>query len=303
MPYRYLIVDVFTDRPLTGNPLAVVLDADPLSDAAMQAIAGEFNLSETVFVGGGAGGSGPRTARIFTPAAEIPFAGHPTIGAAVVVASLEGSAGDEEEERELTLVEQVGPVRCRVRAQRLGVGSASFELPEPARFGSAAPPAPEGLARLLRVDEGDVGFGDHVPAVVGAGFEFMFVPLAHVDVLARVEVATERWGEVLPEPLPKSLAAYAPEDDTGRAYRLRVFAPPLGIAEDPATGSAAAAFSGVIEAFGKLADGSHEIALRQGVEMGRPSRLSLEVRLGGGRVESGRVGGRVVLVADGTLHV
>lgn len=299
MPYRYLIVDVFTDRPLTGNPLAVVLDADPLSAAVMQAIARELNLSETVFVGGVAGG--PHTARIFTPAAEIPFAGHPTIGAAVVVASLDGTA--EDEERELTLVEQVGPVRCRVRAERLGAGSASFELPEPARFGSAAPPAPARLARLIGVDEGDVGFGEHVPAVVGAGFEFMFVPLARVVALAGVEIATERWGEVLPGPLPKSLAAYAPEDATGRAYRLRVFAPPLGIAEDPATGSAAAAFCGVIEAFGKLADGAHEIALRQGVEMGRPSRLSLKVRLREGRVVSGRVGGGVVLVADGTLHV
>jgi len=168
---------------------------------------------------------------------------------------------------------------------------------------AAAPPPTARLAQLIGVAHEDVGFAAHVPAIVGAGFEFMFVPLARLEALAAVELATGLWADVLPAPLPAALVAYAPAEGSGRAYRLRVFAPPLGIPEDPATGSAAAAFSGVLAAFAPPPDGTHAIELRQGVEMGRPSLISLELRMRDGRAAGGRVGGHVVRVAEGLLHV
>ncbi|MBZ9719205.1 PhzF family phenazine biosynthesis protein [Mesorhizobium sp. AD1-1] len=296
MTRPYFILDVFTDSPLAGNPLAVVLDAEDLGNSAMQAIAKEFNLSETIFLTGRLGGKVP--VRIFTPTAEIPFAGHPTIGAAVLICSLLKDGG--EELRMLTLDEKVGPVHCQALARSIGTGHAAFDIPDLPQQ-SPIDVQPAGLASLLSLSERDIGFESHVPSIFSSGFAFVFVPLSGLPALSAIRLDGGRWGEVLPEPMPRALVAYTNGPDG--SYRLRVFAPALGVAEDPATGSAAAAFSGVLARFASLPDGEHAVRLLQGYEMGRPSQLDLQLTITNGGVCAARVGGSVVLVAAGTLRV
>jgi PhzF family phenazine biosynthesis protein len=179
MKCRFVTLDVFTDRRFAGNPLAVVLEADGLDDAAMQAIAREFNLSETVFV------LPPREAghraryRIFTPREEVAFAGHPTLGTAVLLGLIDGGPPA----RDMVLEANIGPVPCHVEAGG-GGGQATFVLPAlPAEAG--APPSVPALAAALGLDAGDVGFGPFVPSCFSVGIGFAFTPLRNLDAVRR----------------------------------------------------------------------------------------------------------------------
>src|SRR3990167_5769232 len=176
MPRRYAILDVFTDRPLAGNPLAVVLDGDGLSDDRMQAIAREFNLSETVFVRPPENPAHSARIRIFTPARELPFAGHPTVGTAVLLA-LEGAAKNPaRHETMLVLEETVGPVRCGAFVKGKGTGRAIFDLPVAAiEIGRTLDR--EAIANALNLLPVEVGFENHEPTVFSAGVPYAFVPV------------------------------------------------------------------------------------------------------------------------------
>ncbi len=297
MRRRYHILDVFTATPLTGNPLAVVLDSDGLDGAAMQRIAREFNLSETVFVSEPHDPVNAARIRIFTPATELPFAGHPTVGTAVLLAKLQAPDLLAGQDVGLVLEETIGPVTCSVRHRRGEAAHASFDvprLPEPA----GAPPSTAALAALTGLEPQAIGFARHEPARLSAGVAFTFVPLASLAALARVVL---RGGEDGPR---QAFYFYAP-DGSGRphAFRARMMATGLGVREDPATGAAAAAFAGALLKGEQLRDGDHDCTLEQGVEMGRPSLLGLSFSVEAGRLARIAVGGSAVLVAEGVLHL
>ncbi len=294
MTRRFATLDVFTTERLAGNPLAVVLDAEGLDGAAMQAIAREFNLSETVFV---LPPSEPRhraRLRIFTPARELPFAGHPTVGTAVFLAMQDPPVADA---RAFGLEEEIGIVPCIVETLPDGSGGrARFRLPTmPDDLGPG--PEPEVLAALLGLEPGAIGFGRHRPSRHGTGPRFTCVPVASVAHLDGIRPASA------PEE-GDGLYLYAPDPEaTGLAFRTRMFAPGMGIAEDPATGAAAAAFAGVLMQFETLGEGSHDVAIAQGQAMGRPSRIDLQVTVENGALRAVEIGGSAVLVTQGRLHV
>lgn len=296
MAYRFFTLDVFTDRKLAGNPLAVVLDADALADDAMQQIAREFNLSETVFVLKPAAGGNRARVRIFTPATELHFAGHPTIGAAVLLARLDGGTG----ERELVLEEGVGPVRCMVETGDAG-GRARFDLPrEPEQIGEIPDLALVAAALGLTLDD----LGEDGPGNWSGGNAFCFVPVRGLDAVARSRPDPSQWDLAFgPDDPPGVFVFCRDTEDPSHHYHARMFAPRLGVPEDPATGSAAAAFAGLVARFGGLADGEHEVLVEQGYEMGRPSLIRLLLTLRGGQLVAGAIGGDAVVVTEGALLV
>jgi len=289
MQRRFHTLDVFTDRPFTGNPLAVVLEPDGLDTAAMQAIAKEFNLSETVFVLPPENQAHRARLRIFTPMREMPFAGHPTVGTAVLLGCLDGGSN----ERDLVLEENIGPVPCRVGPSERG-GYASFDLPALPWETGPAPPAGE-IAAALGLSEGDIGFGGFQPSRWSAGNEFIFAPIASLDAVRRASPAgAAQLGAVF--------LFSGQTEQRGHDFHARMFAQGFGVREDPATGSAVAAFAGVVARHGGLKDGTHKLAIEQGFEMGRPSLIDLAVSLSGGKATAASIGGNAVMVSEGTIE-
>ena len=298
MSRRYAILDVFTRQPLAGNPLAVVLDAEGLDDQRMQAIAKEFNLSETVFVLPPERPIHSAAIRIFTPARELPFAGHPTVGTAILLGLERAAAGMGNDEMVLVLEEKVGPVRCGVSLEGEGVGHAVFDLPRLPEAG-AAPRDKEALAAALTLMPGEIGFENHLPTTYDAGLSYTLVPVRDLEAIARAKVNPAAW-----EAGFGSSAAYLycrETRESAHAFHARMFSPRMGIGEDPATGSAAASLAGAIARFDQPPGGSHHYVIEQGFEMGRPSLIGLEIDMDGGAVVEGRLSGEAVVVARGTL--
>lgn len=297
MGRRYHILDVFTDTKLAGNPLAVLLDCDGLGDVEMQRIAREFNLSETVFVFEPRDPVNFARLRIFTPTRELPFAGHPTVGTAVLLATMKAPDLLRREEVGLVLEETIGPVSCSVRHRGGEAPHARFEVPRLAERFAEAPAAQE-LAAILGLNVPNIGFGGHEPACFSAGVPFIFVPVASIDVLGRARLETVESDE------PIAFYLYTPADARPtRTFRTRMLASGLGVSEDPATGSAAAAFAGVLLANDRLRDGAHDCFLHQGVEMGRPSRIGVAFSVADGRLACTTIGGSAVIVAQGVLDL
>ena len=299
MERRFVTLDVFTDEPLKGNPLAVVLDAEELSAEAMQAIAREFNLSETVFVLPPERPQHRARLRIFTPVRELAFVGHPTIGTPILLAQLDWEASGMKDGI-LVLEQEVGPVRVGVTLSGK-TARAEFDVPRLAEEAGHAAPR-ERLAPALGLMATDIGFDHHKPSLFTAGTPFVFVPVRDREALGRATPVGALWRNAfMGQAHSAYLYTYADEPDV--EVRARMFAPTMGIDEDPATGSAAAAFAGVIARFDGLGDGRHVIRICQGEEMGRPSRIELEIDLEAGALASARVGGGAVLVSRGTLLV
>lgn len=299
MKLKYATYDVFTDTRFAGNPLAVVFDADELSDAQMQTVAREFNLSETTFIRQAEDERHTANVRIFTPTKELPFAGHPTIGSAIAIAeAMSGTA--KSSDHLLVLEEKVGPIRCGVT---IAAGEASFAEFTVARLAAQAgvdPNASE-AARCFGLAPADIGFGQHVPTLFSAGVTFVMIPLASLDALARAKPETVALFDTLGS---TEVFLYArAEPGAAHAFRARMFAPEIGIVEDPATGSAVASFAGVLARFENLGDGWHTLPVLQGVEMGRPSLIGLEVEITGGKLSGTRIAGKAVKVSEGTLFL
>lgn len=296
MTLPFVTLDVFTTRRFAGNPLAVVFDADGISDEKMQTIAREFNLSETVFVRRAVDPSHRADLRIFTPGRELPFAGHPTVGAAVALALRDGTEGSTQ----FVLGEKVGPVPCSVSISDGDIGHAQFDLPRlPERVGDA--PACAIMAAALRIPETAIGYGAHQAALYSAGNPFTIIPLktrADVDaaMLDRDAFAKMEQGDA------KNAFFYCPEPiDAEHHFYARMFAPSLGVGEDPATGSAVAAFAGAIMAFEKPGDGVHVFGIEQGYRMGRPSEIRLTLHVASGRLTKASIAGGAIIVMQGTL--
>jgi trans-2,3-dihydro-3-hydroxyanthranilate isomerase len=301
--HDYAIYDVFTDRGMAGNPLAVVFAADDLGEDAMQRIAGEFNLSETAFV------SAPKlphhTARlnIFTPKIELPFAGHPTVGTAVALAERKKLMPDSGEGAILAVEEKIGMIRCVVSREKNMAAFAEFDLPHlPEQVNFTI--LPEVAAASLGLGPHEIGFENHVLSAWSAGVPYVCVPVRGLDAAARANLDAGLWLKSAPRQGGLIAAPYVYCRDTVNrncAFHARMFAPHDGIIEDPATGSAAAAFAGAVMRFDKPVDGPSQLWIEQGVEMGRPSRIRLALDVGNGRLAGARIGGHAVKIATGTL--
>ena len=284
---EFHVYDVFTDQAFSGNPLAVVMGADALSGRQMQTIARQFNLSETIFVMAPRDPAHAARVRIFLPLAEIPFAGHPTIGCALHLSPRDG---------DLVLEEEAGPVPVTIRD-----GLAEFAAPVLPECGAAVDRAI--AAAGLGLDGAQVGFDRHRPMLAQAGPGFVMVPLRDVAALAQARPHGAAFGALSAG--PGKVYCYAPDPDLppDTGFRARMFAPANGVPEDPATGSATATLAAPLLAAGVLPEGETRLSLRQGIEMGRPARLGLRITVRGGSLAQVCVSGRAVPVAQGRIAI
>ncbi|MCK0196810.1 PhzF family phenazine biosynthesis protein [Ancylobacter sp. 6x-1] len=298
MPRRFVTLDVFTDRALSGNPLAVVLEAEDLDGNQMQAIAREFSLSETVFVQKPAAEENRARLRIFTVNHELPFAGHPTVGTAVLLALLD----EVETSADFTLEESVGPVPCHVQVKGPRTGSATFAVPRLPEIVAERPVPAEACAEALGLDVADIGFDAYRPVVASAGVPFVCIPLASRSALARISPST---GAMIGAfgGTANSVYVFCRDEDGEGDLRARMFGANMGIAEDPATGSAAAALAAVLMAGEAPGDGFHAFDILQGVEMGRSSLVRLGLEVVEGALAGVTIGGDAVVVSEGVLHL
>lgn len=303
MERRYTILNVFTEERDGGNPLAVVTDAEGLTTEAMQAIAGEFNLSETVFVLPATGPAHTAAIRIFTPQMELPFAGHPTIGTAILLAQhLVWRKAGEECDALIVLEAPAGVLRIGITPGTNGVPFAQFDAPTLPQL--AGEPAPnDRLAAALGLAQHEIGFENHRPSRYSAGVGFTFVPVDGLDAIARAQVVEQYWGEAFGQ--DSHGAAYLYCRDTVRhrsSFHARSFAPTLGVPEDPATGSAAIAFAGAILRFDDVPEGTYKGIIEQGLEMGAPSEVFLEFEVENRQIRVVRIGGQAVVMKEGVLE-
>lgn len=299
MTYSYHTADVFTDTPFGGNQLAVLPNAAGLSDEQMLAITREFNFSETVFVFPPDDPKNTRRLRIYAPSGELPFAGHPTVGTAYVLAQT-GEIDLSGDETRIVFEEGVGPVTVLIRAR---AGKPVFTQLSAAKIPErrAASIDAAGLAEVLSLEPSDIRYDDpFVPEAVSVGLPFLFVPLRTIDALGRARVREDVWERALKNSWAPDIYVFVETGDG--VVRSRMFGPKAGVSEDPATGSAAAAFGGYLAWRATKRDGTLKTLIHQGVEMGRPSRLEVETDVEAGAVKAVRVGGASVLVSSGTLH-
>ncbi|MEL6597773.1 MAG: PhzF family phenazine biosynthesis protein [Pseudomonadota bacterium] len=283
MRLRFHTYDVFTDTPFAGNPLAIVEGADGLSTAQMQTIAREFNLSETIFVMAPKDPAHTAKVRIFFPTAEIPFAGHPTIGCALHLAQGRNTR--------ITLEEEAGLVPVTIQD-----GRAEFTAPVTPRSKGVTPDI--GLV-CAALDFGTLDVSGDAPiGVHEGGPAFLYVPVAGLPALARARPSEPHWSQLMNACGVDSAYLYAPNAD---GYRARMFSPTAGIPEDPATGSASAILASALLEAGHLPEGETVIPLVQGVEMGRPSHITMTATVANGALHSVRVAGRAQAIAQGDI--
>ena len=297
MRRHFITLDVFTSRRFDGNPLAVVFDGEGLEGNSMQAIAREFNLAETVFVlppqvPGASGAPAHLHAR-----RELPFAGHPTVGTAVLLNRIDGGGA-----RELVVEEGIGPISCATASIDPDRGRARFELARiPEELGGAVDR--EILAAALGLAPEEIGFDDSAPSLRSAGISFTYVPVRGLDALKRCEPNLEYWEAAFTRHERSSAYVFCRETvEPGSAFHARMFAPRLGIYEDPATGSAAAAFAGVLHHFMPTGNGSRTVVIEQGYQIGRPSLITLSMTVREGQLAGAAIGGEAIAVTDGTIE-
>ena len=290
--FRFYTCDVFTDRMFSGNPLAVVTDASGLDEPTMQSIAREFNFSETTFVTPPNDPRHTARVRIFTPSRELPFAGHPTVGTAFVLASLGNHAS------ELVLEENVGPVPVRIERDNGRVVCCTFTSARVPEQLEAVPPSRAALAEMLQLSVDQIA----APAEVwSCGVPYLVVHVASSDALMRAQLDLTRWRTTLRAAITQEVYPIAQLDAS--TWQVRMFAPGAGVAEDPATGSAAAALAGWLVRNGAIQSDTHRWTILQGEAIGRPSRIELEADVSHGAVQAVRVGGASVMVSDGVLKL
>ena len=301
MEYQFYTADVFSQQTFGGNPLAVFPQALGLKSWQMQKIAGEINYSETVFVLPPETAEGTRRLRIFTPKAELPFAGHPTVGTAYVLAYI-GEIVLDKPEITIIFEEGVGPVPVKILSES---GKPTYteltaaQLPE---FGLNVPDI-EDLAEMLSLDLEDFLTGDYSPQAVSCGLPFLFIPLNSQKALARAKLKRDRWNSLLANDWANCVYLFTFETSNKSVFlRSRMFAPSLGIEEDPATGSAAAALGGYL-GIRDQRDGILQWQIEQGIVMGRPSSLTVQTFKKEGLIQKICVGGSSVMVIQGVMEI
>lgn len=298
--HSFVTTDVFTSQRFGGNQLAVFPHGERIAADLMPRIAREFNFSETTFVLPPDDAAHTRRVRIFTPDRELPFAGHPTVGTAVVLAHL-GEIALTGDDTHIVFEEGVGPVPVRIRRSAGGADYAQLSAAKLPEFGPP-PPKANDLARMLSLEPGDVIEGEFSSQAVSCGLPYLFIPVRDRKTLARARVRLDDLERVLKGYWTTEVFVFGADPELpGSDLRARMFAPTLGVTEDPATGSACAAFGGYLAARDKRKEGTLRWIVEQGFEMGRPSLLEVEVDKKGGNVTAVRVGGNAVIVTRGEL--
>jgi trans-2,3-dihydro-3-hydroxyanthranilate isomerase len=298
MQRRYITVDVFTDRAFGGNPLAVVLDAGGLSTEQMQAIATEFNYSETTFVLPPAGKANDANVRIFTVRSELPFAGHPNVGTAFVLARLAAKPPQR-----LLFEEKAGLVPVEILTENGRVMATEFTAPQPLTKGATVDA--QQTAAILSLSESDIKTDRHPPQIASVGLPFLMVEVASREALRRAKPDATAFWKTFPAVGADAVYFYTsdvPAAEQPLDLQARMFHPGAsGLSEDPATGSATAAAAAFLADLDATRDGELKLRIGQGVDMGRPSLLLTRVRKANGAVTSTHVGGNCVKIMEGTL--
>ena len=298
MKYRYYTCDVFTETRFGGNQLAVLPEAVGLSTQQMQEVAREFNFSETTFVFPSKAGH-TRHVRIFTPAREIPFAGHPNVGTAFVLATA-GELGEIKSSLTVIFEEESGLVSVTIHESAGKVESCELTAPQSLSFGKTLPV--ELVAAALSIDSNEIVTKTHGPQVVSVGLPFIMVELRDRSVLERVRISMSGFEALAAQDVTPDVYLYTRGAD-GFDIRARMFAPLSGVPEDPATGSANCALAGLLAHYSQQPNGSFSWRIAQGVEMGRPSTLIARAEKKDGVVQTTRIGGATVLVSEGTIYL
>jgi trans-2,3-dihydro-3-hydroxyanthranilate isomerase len=300
MQRRYVTVDVFTDRAFGGNPLAVVLDAGGLTTAQMQAIAREFNYVETTFVLPPHGPGHDAEVRIFTVRSEIPFAGHPNVGTAFVLAS-----GSTKPPERLLFEEKAGLVPVAILKD--GHGIAGAELTAPQRLQRLTPFSAAQAAACLSLSAADLRLDRHAPQIISVGLPFLAVELGSREALRRARPDADAFAQIFPCDGCDAVYLYTrdvPAAEQPCDLQARMFHPgSSGLSEDPATGSATAAVAALLADLAAERDAELTLRIGQGVDLGRPSLLLTRVRKENGVVVASHVGGRCVSMMEGTFRL
>jgi trans-2,3-dihydro-3-hydroxyanthranilate isomerase len=295
----FVTADVFTTTKGAGNPLAVVLDCVGLTDAQMQMIAREFNISETTFVFSPKAPDQTASVRIFTPVRELPFAGHPMIGTAVVLAERHRTQSGAPLNR-MVLEVPAGLVEIEVADDPSGVPSATCAIPKLPVMHSPSPTV-EQVAAALSLSPSHIDVAERPVQTWDAGYAVVFAALKSKDAVSRAKVDLSKWPSTTEFGRPTSIYPYAV---TGNSrFYARMFAPTMGIPEDPATGGAAAALAGHLHACANLSNGLHQSVIDQGVDMGRPSQITLEMEVAHGQLKRVRIGGAAVEFLAGSFEL
>jgi trans-2,3-dihydro-3-hydroxyanthranilate isomerase len=300
MQIPFVTVDVFTDRKFGGNPLAVISDGRALTGAQMQAIAGEFNLAETTFVLPPQDRAHTAQVRIFTPRAELPFAGHPNIGTAYVLAVEANRAGRALAEP-LVFEEKAGLVRLDLIKD--GNSTSGARLAPPQKLVRGEDVEVEIAAAACSLEPGDIETAAHRPCIASCGIPFLFAELKTRAALASARPRAEVFSKHLPAERITGILLYVHDRRDGFDLQVRMFAPLYGVPEDPATGSGNVALAGLLASL--RPEGDLKVALRigQGIDMGRPSLLEASAEKRGGKVIAMSIGGRCVTMMRGVLEV
>jgi trans-2,3-dihydro-3-hydroxyanthranilate isomerase len=301
MRLNFITVDVFTDRQFGGNPLAVVVDADALSSEQMQKIAAEFNLAETTFVLPPKAAGHTAHVRIFTPRAEMPFAGHPNVGTAFVVAREGSCYGRPLSGQSLMFEEAAGLVRMELLKQGSEITGARLAAPQPLVVGDTM--APEVVAEACSIAAADIETRNHPPCIAGCGAPFVFAELKQRGALAKAQPRVDVFTRHVPRERVTGIHLYVRTDEDALDLQSRMFAPLHGVFEDPATGSANVALVGLLAKLRTEPDLRLSLKIGQGFDMGRPSLLLAHADKTAGQVVATFIGGNCVPVMRGVLDV
>ena len=300
--YRFVTADVFTDQPFGGNQLAVFPDARGIPEERLQDVTREFNFSETTFVYPPSDPRHTRRVRIFTPGAELPFAGHPTVGTAHVLAAI-GEIPLTGDATEIVFEEGVGPMRVSIRSEGGRPVFAQFTTAELPSIAAAAPDRST-LASVLGLETSDLLGDGWDPQVFSCGVPYTFVAVNDVATVARARFRMDLWERTMQGSTGSEIFVFAfGGERPGSHIHARMFAPALNVPEDPATGSAAAALAGYVAPRDSRRDGVLAWRVEQGFEMGRPSIMELEADVRAGVVTAVRVGGASVLMTEGHMEI
>ncbi len=296
--YEYYICDVFTQQKFSGNQLAVITDAEGLSDHDMQNIAREFNFSESTFVFPSEK-ENTRKVRIFTPRSEVPFAGHPNIGTAFILAET-GIFGDFAQSIDVVFEEKAGNVPIKINKDHCGYIWCELSAPAPLSLGKVA--TVDLASEVLSIAAGDINVTTHYPQVASVGLPFLFVELQSLEALSQAQIDLTKLQRLLQEGFPSYIHIYC-RDVKDFDIRCRMFAPLDGVPEDPATGSANAALIALLSHCDQRSDLEDKWKISQGSEIGRPSVLHGRAQKIGGTVNEVNLGGYSVMVCKGTISI
>jgi trans-2,3-dihydro-3-hydroxyanthranilate isomerase len=298
MQVAFVTVDVFTDRQFGGNPLAVVLDATGLSTRQMQAIAAEFNLSETTFVLPPREAAHTAQVRIFTPRAEIAFAGHPNIGTAFALAQERACLGRPLVSDVLLFEEEAGLVRVALMRDGKSIIGARLAAPQGLTIGRTIPA--EIVAQACAISAADIETSRHQPCLAGCGADFVLAEVRTREILAAARPSTDIFLRHLPQEEVDGILLYVRAQD-GFDIQARMFDPLHGIPEDPATGSANLALTALLAQLRPEPDLHLELKIGQGFDMGRPSLLEGQAVKRAGVITEIAIGGRCVPMSRGAF--